>query len=305
MKKTIPIALALIFLAIVLFLFRIIFGGPEDGWVCVDNQWTKHGNPSVPAPTSGCGAATSTNGQPTEKDIAYLTNVRPGDSVSSVLRLEGEARGNWYFEASFPVELVDGSGNILAQHYAQAQSDWMTTEYVPFRSEIEFNVATDTPGFIVLKKDNPSGLPENEDERRIPVVFKAGVETIAIRIYFGLNMSSSTENSCDAIYYVNRFVPRTLAVGRAAIEELLKGPTQEEKDKNYFTSINDGVKLNSLTIENGVAKVDFDKQMQYQLGGSCRVSAIRSQIENTLKQFPTVQSVIISVDGNVEEALQP
>jgi spore germination protein GerM len=56
---------------------------------------------------------------------------------------------------------------------------------------------------------------------------------------------------------------------------------------------------------NGIAKVDFDKQIEYQLGGSCRVSALRSQIEETLKQFPTVHKVIISVDGRIDDALQP
>jgi len=41
------------------------------------------------------------------------------------------------------------------------------------------------------------------------------------------------------------------------------------------------------------------------VGGSCRVTAIRSQIEQTLKQFSTVQSVIISIDNRTEDILQP
>jgi hypothetical protein len=48
----------------------------------------------------------------------------------------------------------------------------MTTDYVRFSASLEFK---DTPepgaGKLIFKKDNPSGLPENEDFRGIPVVF--------------------------------------------------------------------------------------------------------------------------------------
>jgi len=37
------------------FVGRFLFGGDEDTWLCVDNKWTKHGNPSKPMPLTGCG----------------------------------------------------------------------------------------------------------------------------------------------------------------------------------------------------------------------------------------------------------
>jgi uncharacterized protein len=39
----------------IILLLRFVIGGPEDNWICVNNQWVKHGNPSQPMPTSGCG----------------------------------------------------------------------------------------------------------------------------------------------------------------------------------------------------------------------------------------------------------
>lgn len=30
------------------------FGGDEDAWICQNNQWVKHGNPSAPMPTTAC-----------------------------------------------------------------------------------------------------------------------------------------------------------------------------------------------------------------------------------------------------------
>jgi len=100
-------------------------------------------------------------------------------------------------------------------------------------------------------------------------------------------------------------VPRTQAVGRAAIEELLKGPTPEEKAQGLDTSIPEGARLRSLKVVDGVAYADFDEALQFQVGGSVRVMVIRRSITLTLLQFPTVQSVVVSIDGRTEDILQP
>ena len=63
--------------------------------------------------------------------------------------------------------------------------------------------------------------------------------------------------------------------------------------------------VNSLIIEDDIVKVDFDEQLEYQIGGSCRVMAIRSQITGTLVQFSEINNVIISINGRTEDILQP
>src|ERR1700746_2179249 len=55
--------------------------------------------------------------------VIVVDNVGPGDAVTSPLTITGKAKG-WYFEASFPVKLLDGQGNVLASGPAQAQGDW-------------------------------------------------------------------------------------------------------------------------------------------------------------------------------------
>jgi hypothetical protein len=92
--------------------------------------------------------------------------------VTSPLVVTGEARGSWYFEATFPVSLLDAQGNTLANSYAQAQGEWMIEGFVPFRAELTFTLppdATDATGTLVLQKANPSGLPEHAAETRVPV----------------------------------------------------------------------------------------------------------------------------------------
>jgi hypothetical protein len=97
---------------------------------------------------------------------------QPGAMVKNPLIIDGEARGNWYFEASFPVVLEDSNGKILGQTIATALGDWMTAEFVPFNAKLDFKTSTTTYGVIVLKKDNPSGLPANDEEARMPIRLK-------------------------------------------------------------------------------------------------------------------------------------
>ena len=128
-----------------------------------------------PSPASTLPPANSdqpSGGIPIKIDSVQMDYPRPGSIIKSPVTITGKALGIWYFEASFPVEITDANGNLLGQHYAEAQSDWMTIEAVPFISTVSFkNSPTDT-GFIVLKKDNPSGLPEYDAEVRYPVRFR-------------------------------------------------------------------------------------------------------------------------------------
>jgi len=111
-----------------------------------------------------------------KQDLIVLENIKPGDYINTKLPLEltGKARGNWYFEASFPIEILDRHASVLATGFATAQGEWMTTEFVPFKSTIKF---TKTPpansfGKIVLHKDNPSDMRELDDALEILVYFK-------------------------------------------------------------------------------------------------------------------------------------
>jgi len=95
----------------------------------------------------------------------------PDEVVASPLTIQGVARGNWYFEASFPVRLFDATGKEMAVIPAQAQGEWMTTDFVPFSVTLNFITPTTATGTLVLEKDNPSGEPQFDDSISIPVRF--------------------------------------------------------------------------------------------------------------------------------------
>lgn len=119
--------------------------------------------------TNDTSPATSTsNGN---ENLIKVANVSANQKISSPLVVTGEARGNWYFEASFPVELRDGNGTLIAQKPAQAIGEWMTTNLVPFSVTLSFVKPTTATGTLILRNDNPSGLPENDRFISIPVRF--------------------------------------------------------------------------------------------------------------------------------------
>ncbi len=93
---------------------------------------------------------------------------------------------------------------------------------------------------------------------------------------------------------------------RAILDELLKGPTADERQQGLSTLINDGVIVRSVSTDaGGVVHVDFSERLQEKTGGSMRVLGIRRQIETTLLKIPGVTSVILSIEGQSEGILQP
>ncbi|MCX6745719.1 MAG: GerMN domain-containing protein [Candidatus Parcubacteria bacterium] len=297
---------------------------PEDTWLCQNGEWVKHGVPNEPMPTTPCPGANinqnenrnvnqNVNVEPvnkpvptsptTEKNDVIVTKPAANSEITSPLEITGQATGGWYFEAVLPIKLLDASGKEIAQTQAQAQGEWTTPELVPFKATLKFSVDKDQAGTLIIMNDNPSGLAQNQKEFKVPVILKA--EQMIIKVFFGNEQKNPNAMDCSLVYPVERQIAKTTSTARAALTELLNGPTDPEKSQGYFTSINTGVKIQKLTIVTGLAKVDFDETLEKAVGGSCRVANIRSQITQTLKQFSSVKEVIISINGRTEDILQP
>jgi len=105
------------------------------------------------------------------RDEIIIDFPRPQTLVESPLTITGKAKGSWFFEGSFPIELVDENGKTLGQAAAKAQGDWMTSDFVSFKGEITFVKPLVAKGKLIIKNDNPSGNSENQKEIKIPVNF--------------------------------------------------------------------------------------------------------------------------------------
>jgi len=121
---------------------------------------------------------------------------------------------------------------------------------------------------------------------------------------FLMNQKLAPVKDCTEVMAVPRMVPATPGIGRSALEALLQGPTSDELGKGYTSNFPTGSALKSLKIVGGVAQADFNAVTQSG-GGSCSMTARVAQITQTLKQFPTVKSVKLSVEGKTEGIFQP
>ncbi|HEY4494022.1 MAG TPA: Gmad2 immunoglobulin-like domain-containing protein [Candidatus Paceibacterota bacterium] len=108
---------------------------------------------------------------------ATIDNIRvelpfPGAVVGKEFSVIGEARGSWYFEASFPVTVLDKDGNKLVATYAQAQGEWMTPDFVPFKGNVKISSAYIGPATLILQKDNPSDMRQYDASISFPITIE-------------------------------------------------------------------------------------------------------------------------------------
>ncbi len=161
------ILVVLVFFVVVGFLF---IRRPQEPVVVLDEAEDVQEETTLP----GDPLHFSINGQ-----LMQVTAPMAGDAVSSPMTVSGSVAGSWYFEATFPIVLTDWDGTIIAEGYAEALSDWMTQEMVPFAAVLEFDrpySGSDSSfmpsGFLILQKSNASGLPEHDDAVEVPVLFE-------------------------------------------------------------------------------------------------------------------------------------
>lgn len=117
--------------------------------------------PNLPIPTPA----------PDPYNTPVITNPKPNSTITSPTTIEGTVPPGWMFENVLPIKLLDANRNVIVDTFAKAYSgDWMSEEPVKFKKVIFFT-SKEASGFIVIEKDNPSGLPENSQSFEIPVKF--------------------------------------------------------------------------------------------------------------------------------------
>ena len=277
-----PIILALIAISLALLVY-----------FAFANNWFGSSQPASPAPIT---APPSPN-TGSESSLIQVTMPQPQATVKSPLHIEGQARGNWYFEASFPLRIVDGNGKTLGSGIAQAQGEWMTTEFVPFVVDLTFTAPITPTGTLILEKDNPSGLPENSHEIRIPVKFDQQLTTTKLYYYNAAQDVDAAGNilcSRKGLIAVERLLPKSLTPIQDAIRELLRGNlTADERAKGITTEFPlAGVTLKGAAVKNAVLTLELTDPQHQTSGGACRATVLREQIEATAKQFPEIMEVL-------------
>ncbi len=243
----------------------------------------------------------------TEKgDIIYIDSPNLDKVHKCGLDIKGRVPAGWVFEGSFPIDLLDADDNLVQRVIATATEDWTQgDEHTAFEAEITCNDDCPLSGHLVFNMANPSDITI-ADRLILPVRFDPecdnDVEEI-INVFWGNISIDSKLEHCEATYPYTRTVKIDEDPREYSLILLLAGPTEKESKLGCYTSIPNDVVYNSFRVEDGTAYVDLSEDIISKRITDCYKKMIRSQIENTLKQFADIDKVVISVDGEVDNEL--
>ena len=235
-----------------------------------------------------------------EREGIIINSPKENEKIKSPLKIEGKAKGNWFFEAEFLAELYDENENLLGTAILTAKDDWMTENFVDFEGTLEFSQAQSKEGKLRFLSANPSGLTENQKIFEMPIQFEKTLSRKVLLYYYNpekdKDETGNIKCSREGLVAIEREIPATKTPIKDTIGLLLRGKENlrpEDIAKGITTEYPlDGLKLKSLNLkEDGTLILEFEDPLNKTVGGACRVGILWFQIEQTAKQFPEVKKV--------------
>lgn len=152
-----------------------------------------------------------------------------------------------------------------------------------------------------------NGRQKGSDAVNAPIGSNSG--SIAL-VYFLDNNNPATTTSCGITRAVVRSIGKTTDPYGATLKALFAGPTSQEKNESLTTAFAPSADqkdlkplssyYKSVSIQDSIAYVDFTPEaLTYLNSPACMQEAVKRPIENTLKQFPDIDQVEYSINGNV------
>ena len=268
------------------------------------SRWRTSEETSTPATNVAPGQVAVMN-----SDV-IVTSPLSSNTVASPLTVEGRTRlksGVIFLVMKDAVNQVMATSSIAI---ADSIEEWS-----PYRGTIAFPTPFSQNGWLEVYtiRSQEEGV---RDLVRLPVAFQDFKSPI-VKVYFQNSEGDPNFTDCSIVYPVERTVTVTdqsnLAsqLVDAALSNLLAGPTEADKNNGFISQLPaEGVVVQKIEVTKDPAgknifRVDFNQSLQQGVAGSCRVTGIRAQITQTLKQFAGVDDVVISIDGKTDEILQP
>ncbi|MGH9177593.1 MAG: Gmad2 immunoglobulin-like domain-containing protein, partial [Acidimicrobiales bacterium] len=222
-------------------------------------------------------------------DDIVVTSPQAGATVGRPVVVEGRGRG---FEGNMVVEAValgQGRRDRLAQGVAIAGC-CETLE--PFRVELDLGAAEVAEGSVVVVNDTGSFVV-------VPVRFGTTPAPGLSSVDIGLVGPDGT------IVRRPRTIARSTGVLRAAVEQLLRGPTAAERDEGLRSALDQAAAAVefSVTIRDGMAVVDFAAGLPASspsTSASAASEKFLAQLQVTVFQFPAVARAEYRIDGSCE-----
>ena len=143
-------------------------------------------------------------------------------------------------------------------------------------------------GIFLSGCNNQTEPPNNSDQ-------SDSAQTMEIAVYY----LKSTDKEIYLVREVHQ-VEKTTEVAQAALNELIKG---DPVTPDAARVLPEDTRILGINIDNGLATVDFSPEvLRANVGSSSEGLGIAS-IVNTLTEYPTIQEVAFTVDGQVENAM--
>ena len=248
--------------------------------------------PTPPKPD----AAPVVNAPTQDNDIVIEVPVENAAIAGSFIDVAGRAKS---MGGPLRVRIKNSAGEMVTESYLEVNA-MDGNAYGRFGQTLSF--VTTLSGDVTIEISRASGSGETI-VRHVHAGTLSTSDGLTVKVYFAKSMPEG--NDCGIVYPVERKIDNQSAAFRSVLETLLKGPTTEEKAAGYVSSIPSGVLLKSAVADgDGVVTADFTRTLERGVTGSCRISAIRSQIDATLRQFAEVRDVVISINGKTSTILQ-
>ena len=149
-------------------------------------------------------------------------------------------------------------------------------------------------GFLFF---NQEAIPEEGNTSEIQ-------ETTEVDIHFSKLLQSDGQIACDSTAVQKKTVIVAEEAELVALQTLIKGVTSQEQDEGYFTFIHPDTEIYGFTIdEERVAHIDLSDDILEHLGNPCEIANVRAQIGRTMTQFPSIEKVVVQIEGNTRADL--
>ena len=220
-----------------------------------------------------------------------LDSPRALDAISSPVRLQGQSTA---FEATVDVEIgQDATPQVVGEGFVMGGANG---EMGPFDGTVSFSGVTSDHGSIRLRT-----ISMEDGSTREASVIRVGfasatADTTVVQVFF------HTGDGTDELAAFPRTVPATSAVLRAALTQLLAGPTGSERQagaRSWFSSATAGMFLD-VTLGGRQAVVDFRdlRPIIPNASSSAGSAMLLAELDATVLQFDTVDSVVYRIDGD-------
>lgn len=125
-----------------LLLAAIVVVGFLTGWYVIHDS----------SPSGSIGVGDSYQYVNASKNDIFVTFPNPGGDVMSSVTVEGYARGSWYSEGVFPVEVKNVNGLTIGSGEGKANGEWITNDFVPFTAQIALRALYSGPAMVIISK---------------------------------------------------------------------------------------------------------------------------------------------------------